>query len=220
METSDPACGECTKWRTKYKEIEKSYLKLSVCYAELMLKHKDLVQLTTGAVRPSSETEQREDGFELSVGAVHSNTETEVSPTVPVVDNIFTAAEIKCLQCIALDRKKDSTFILNCVQYAYKDNTSSLTNKTLKGTRSRYEIIDGEAVTVKQGKDPVTPEKVARIQQLFVDRVTKSKCMAGEFGERVKQTNFNQLMANAIKNLSNKEAPKDVHSKQNDHLNL
>lgn len=169
-----------------------------------MMKHEELVLVSTGTVRPNTEAEE-------------SNV---VSPTLSMSDGIFTENEIKCLQCLPLDKKKDSTFILNCIQYAYKHNVACLTKKTLKGTRARYEVKEGDLVTVKPGKDPLTPEKVARIKELFIDRVTKSKCMAGEYGERVKQTNINQLIANAVKNVSFKEAPKEVLSNQNADLNL
>ncbi len=197
-------CDGCEKWKMKYKELEKSYLKVCVRYTELQMKHKDLVQVSTGAMHPVTEREDID----------------EASPALSAADGIFTEHEINALRSIHLDKKKDSTFILNCIQYAYKNNTASLTQKTLKGTRARYEIVEGDLVTVKPGKEPLTPEKVARIQQLFIERVTKSKCVSGEFGERVKQTNINQLIGNAVKNVTNKEAPKEVILNQNADLSL
>lgn len=210
-------CNSCKKWQAKYKDMEKSYLKLSVRYTELMLKHEDLVAVSTGRSNACAESCEEGNHNDLNrMSSERSHSETKVSPT----DDVFTEHELKCLQCVPLDKKKDSTFILNCIQFAYKNDAGSLSKKTLKGTRPRYEVKEGEIVTVKSGKDPLTPEKVARIQQLFIDRVTKSKCLSGEFGERVKITNFNQLMANAVKNISYKQAPKDVLSKQNEDLNL
>lgn len=205
--------------------MEKSYLKLSVCYTQLMMKHKDLVEVSTGTVRSNTETEpldevKRKDSTQVSTDTARLNTESEVSKTLSLADDIFSNNEIKCLQCVPLGKNKDSTFILNCVEYAYKDSAASLTNKTLKGTRPRYEVREGEAVIVKPGKEPLTPEKVTRIRELFVDRVNKSKCLAGEYGERIKMTNFNQLIANAVKNLSNKQAPKTVAATDNSDLNL
>lgn len=135
-------------------------------------------------------------------------------------DDVFTENEVKFLQSLPLDKKKDSAFILQCIKYSYKNNEATLRNKTLKGTLDRVEIKDDGTQTVHPAKDPLTPEKVKRIEQLFIDRVSKSKCFAGEFGDRVKQTNINKLIAYAIKNVSSKEKPNEAVSSQNTDLNL
>ncbi len=193
-------CAQCKEWRKKYEEMRKSHVKLTVRHTELLMKHDDLVETAKGMQRPITEEECGEVAERFS-------------------NDIFTKTEIRCLQSVPLDKNKDSTFVLHCVEYAYKDDPTVLCKKTLKGTKPRYEIEDGVAVAVKPGKDPISPEKVKRIQELFIDRVTKSQCLASEFGDRVKLVNINKLIANAIKNVSNK-APKDGPSNVNADLNL
>lgn len=230
-------CDGCGHWRTKYEEakketdgwhlkyddVKKSMIKLSLKYTDLMMKYEDLVETAKGAVRPKVNTQEISDGESQSSSTSNGESQSAyasnaVSQSLVVNCDIFTESEIKCLQCVSLDKKKDSTFIFNCVQYAYKNDLASLATRTLKGTRGRYEIKEGELVTIRAGKDPLTPEKVQRIQQLFIDRVTRSRCMSAEFGERVRLTNINKLIASAVKNISNREAPTDVQSNEN--LNL
>lgn len=132
----------------------------------------------------------------------------EVSDTPSSINDIFTPNQLRILESLPLEKKKDSTFILQCIECAYKDNRSTLVNKTLFGTLERTEFRDDGAVVVRPAKDPLTPEKVKRIEELFVKRVTKSKCLAAEFTERITPTNINRLIASAIRNVSNKENPK------------
>lgn len=188
--------------RKKYDDLKKSHVQLCVEHCELSMKYKALLKTTTETVSSTS-----------------SDVSDESQP-IPPADNIFTANEIIVLQNFPLEKKKDSTFILKCVEFAYKDNTSSLVNKTLKGTLERVEIQNDKPVAVRPAKDPLTPEKVKRIEELFIKRVTNSKCLAGEFVERIKTTNINRLIASAIRNISSKEQPKDKLSKKNDDLNL
>lgn len=218
-------CGECDKWQKKYEDVKKSHIKLSVRYTELMMKYDELVEVAKGTVRPNVNSETDEPQISSIANRIASQTlslSDGAAQSLCQPDDIFTENEIKCLKCLPLDKNKDSTFILNCLQYAYKNNAASIAMKTLKGTRGRYEVSDsGDLVEVKAGKDPLTPEKVHRIKQLFMDRVTKSKCMAVEFGERVKEIYFNRLIASAVKNISNKAAPsKKPPPNKNDDLNL
>lgn len=114
------SCDECNVWRTKYQELKKSHVKLSLRHCELQMKFDDLVKITTSPVQ--------------------SNT-NEVSDALST-DGIFTENEIRCLQSLGLEKKKDSTFFLQCIQYAYKENPTTLQGKTLKGTLERTEIKD------------------------------------------------------------------------------
>lgn len=91
-------------------------------------------------------------------------------------------------------------------------------NKTLYGTLERKEFGDDGAVVVRPAKDPLTPVKVKRIEELFIKRAIESKCLAAEFAERIKSTNINRLIASAVRNVSNKENPKKPQKNVN--LNL
>lgn len=196
-------CEECEMWKKKYEELKKSYVKLSLRHSETLMKNDDLLKAATSNIRPTNGEESE-----------------SVAEPLPTSDELFTENEVRYLRSIPLDKKKDSTFVLQCVEYAYKTDRKSLCNRTLKGTVDRIEVIDGVATVVRAGKSPMTPEKVKRIEQLFIDRVAKSKCLAGEFGERVKSSNINRLIASAIKNLSNKEKQDDIESNPNSDLIL
>lgn len=220
-------CGECDKWQKKYESVKKSHIKLSVRYTELMMKYDEMVEVAKGTVRPNVNSVNETDEPQISsianrIASQTFSTSDGAAQSLCQPDDIFIENEIKCLKCLPLDKNKDSTFILNCLQYAYKNDAASVAMKSLKGTRGRYEVSDsGDLVEVKAGKDPLTPEKVHRIKQLFMDRVTKSKCMTVEFGERVKEIYFNRLVASAVKNISNKTpTSKKPPSNKNDDLNL
>lgn len=116
---------------------------------------------------------------------------------------------------------KDSTFILEAVRYLYKEDLSVLLGKTLKGRPERTEFKDGGMVKLNPSKDPLTPEKVKRIEQLFIDRVTKSNTKAVDHGERIKPTYINKLIASAISNITKKFKSSDKRNKaSNDHIDL
>lgn len=191
--------GSCEIWRKKYGDLKQSHIKLSLRHCELSMKYDELLKISTNTATSSCD---------------------DVSDVLSPNDNVFTPNQIRILESLPLEKKKDSTFIMQCIDYAYKENSSTLVNKTLKGTLERIEMQDDGAVVVRPAKNPLTPEKVKRIEELFIQRVSKSKCLAGEFAERIKTTNINRLLASAIRNISNKEKPKDKSSHQNVNLNL
>lgn len=192
-------CGEsCALLRKKYEDLKQSHIKLSVRHCELVMKYDELVNAKTNT----------------------NVSHLEASDMLSSTGDVFTANEIRILESLPLEKKKDLNFILQCVQYAYKENPSVLVSKTLKGTLEKIEILDGVAVEVRPAKSPVTPEKVKRIEELFIKRVTASKCLAVEFGERIKPKYMNRLIATAITNISNKVKPSDNLLKENVNLNL
>lgn len=197
---ADRLCdASCELLRKKYRDLKKAHFQLCHKHCEISMKYEQLVE-TLDVVRKSKS----------------SNAEASDMPSS--TDDVFQPHQIIILESLPLEKKKDSTFILQCVEYAYKDNTSTLVNKTLYGTLERKEFGDDGAVVVQPAKDPLTPEKVKQIEKLFVKRVTQSKCLAAEFAERIKSTNFNRLIASAIINVSNKGKPKKP--KKNVNLNL
>lgn len=203
-ETKSIECQQCEVWRQKYEELRKTYVKLCVKHTDQSMKHDDLLKATESSVRASSD--------EVTSG--------EASESSSPSDDGFTEREIRHLQSLPLHKKKDSTFILQCIEYAYQNRTAELTNRTLKGTRDRYEVQDGVPTVIRPGKEPLTPEKVQKIEKLFIARISKSKCLAGEFGERIAPTYINRLIASAIKNVSNKEKAPATKSAENQDLPL
>lgn len=185
MNTSCDGCKqkaiEIQTLEGKYKALKKSYVKLSVHFSDLYMKYSDLLKATT-------------------------NTEdSDIADEVVSTEDVFTLDEVTHLQSIPLDKTKDSTFILQCLQYAYKSNTSILQYKSLKGVPESTIINDDGTQEHHPAKEPLTPKKVRRIQELFTERLTKCKTSSVGYGERTKQTNINKLIASGIKNVAKRQ---------------
>lgn len=183
------ACAECEQMRkerdefeAKYKELKRMYVKLTMHHAELDLKHTDLEKIATGKRN-------------------ENNDDTNAAPA----DDIFTPNELKYLRCMPFEKKKDSTFVLQCLQFSYKNETSVMVNKSLKGTREWTEIADDGNEVHHPAKQPLSPHKVSRIKEVFVERISKCQINHVEYGERVKETYINKLFATGIKNISKKQ---------------
>lgn len=114
--TSD--CTGCKYWQANYKALKKDYMKMGTNFAELRLKYNDLLETKT-YTNPSY-----------------------INDPVSSSDLIFTPSELSALQSMALDQKCDSTFILRCLHFAYKNDLSALHNKTLKGKPESMIISD------------------------------------------------------------------------------
>lgn len=238
-------CQQCVVWREKYHQLKKSHAKLSLRHTNQLMKHDDLLEVATGssnfvsAEAPSISETLPESATSASANSlaqisgeasktlskVLKHIHVKVSSPAPTSEqvpssNVFTPNEINRLRSLPLEKKNDSNFILHCIEYAYKNRTAVLPNKTMNGTRDRYEVKDGTPTIVRQGKDPLTPEKVHEIKKLFIKRISDSRCLAGEFGDRIKPTYVNQLIATAIKNVSNKEKPIITKANRNKDLNL
>ncbi len=182
-------CSECEQnrkerdeWQEKYKELKKSYYKLAVRHSELDLMHKDLEKVATAKTNE----------YNIDENAISIATDSD----------IFTAAELRFLQCMPLEKKKDSTFVLQCVKFAYKEDTSVLNNKSLYGTKGRIEFTEDGGEVRQPAKQPLSPHKVDRMRGVFIDKISKCNLNAVEYGVRMKETYLNQLIASAIKNIS------------------
>lgn len=181
---------EADEWKRKYemeveqrKDLKKVYLNLTVRFSELHSKYEDLVK-TSSAHRPTSSQTADE---ETAAGG-----------------DIYSTTELKFLKCMPLDKKNDCTFILHCLKYGYKSDPSALATKTLKGKNEWTEVTDGGERVLHSGKAPLTPEKVDRMKGLFVERISKCEIGAADFGERIKDSYINKLIAAGIRNLSRK----------------
>lgn len=180
------------RWERKYKDLKKRYVKLSVHFCELHMKYNDL-KTTTNSVNSHL--------VDASTNSVHSDiADDEVLST----DAVFTLDEITFLRSIPLAKAKDSSFILQCLQYAYKSNPSVLLYKSLKGVAESTEIKDDGTHEYHPAKEPLTPKKVVRIQKLFIERLDKCKTGSVDYGERIKQANINKLFASGINNIIKK----------------
>lgn len=174
-------CAECSKLQNKYKVLKKDYMKMGTNYAELRIKYEDLLSTKTYINANSSDI-----------------TDTAVS------DGIFTGSEIAVLKSMSLDQKTDSTFILKCLQYAYKQDLAVLLKKTLKGKTEAMIISDDGEVEYKPGKDPLSPQKVQKIRQLFVERINKCNLKPAENADRMVDAYMNKLIASGITNIGKK----------------
>lgn len=188
LECRNSNCVQMTferdEWQGKYKELKKLYMKLTIHHSELDLKYNDLLKMVTGK------------NYESSGGNVAGEQAT---------DDIFTPNELKFLQCMATDKKKDSTFIHQCLQFAYKSDPSVLVLKSLKGTSDWIEITGTGDEKHHPAKDPLSPHKVNRIKEIFIERISKCDINSVNYGERVKDSYINKLFASGIKNISKKQ---------------
>lgn len=182
VDASRPAkCSQCVEWKVKYDELQKFSLKLTIHNANTDLKFADLLSTKT------YENELLPDDVEKSS------------------DGFFTARELKFLKCLPNERSSDSTFVRHCLEFIYKDNLSVFSNKTLFGTAEKKHFSDqGVVERVEGGKDPLTPPKVARIRSLFVGRISKANAGAVEYGERIKDSYLNRLIASSLQNICKK----------------
>lgn len=175
-----PECAGCVAKDMKYKDLMKVYLKLTHRYTQLDEKYAHLLQLKTNTNEP------------------------EPDSTVLSNKDVFTPNEVKYLHAMPLDKKTDSTFVLKCLEFSYKDNLSVMKFKTLKGRPESVQYNDNGEIEQHSKKDPLTPKKVQRIKELFIDRVSKCKIDATAFGERIKDANVNKLFATGILNIAKK----------------
>lgn len=192
VEKSDVAkvpCSECelnrkerNEYEEKYKALKKQYYKLAVHHSELDLKHKDLKDVATAKTN------------ENIIG----------TNAISAASDIFTPNELKYLQCMSLEKDSDSTFVLHCMKFAYKQQTSVLKNKSRCGTKGRIEFTEDGKEIHHPAKEPLTPHKVDRIRGMFIDRISKCEINSVEYGVRMKPTYVNQHIASAIKNICNK----------------
>lgn len=177
-------CVSCVQKNAEYKELEEKYnelkkrfVKLTIHHSEVDLKYHDLLKATTGNVR-----------------IVDGDSETN--------GDLFTVNELKFLDCMQLDKKKDSTFVNQCLQFAYKADLSALTSKSLKGTKDWVEFTEANGQVHHSAKNPLSPAKVDRIRDLYIARIAKCKIDAVAYGERI--GNLNKHFASGIKNISKK----------------
>lgn len=173
---------ECNEWRGKYKDMKKMFVELTVSYAELDLKYKHLSKSACGKNGALSEASTANENVESA--------------------DIFTPAELKFLEYMPLDKTADSTFVLQCLKYLYKDDPKSLAEKTLFGTKDSIKFTNDGAEVHHPGKQAVTPTKARRIKALFVERVVKCGMNSAEFKERIHEPYVHKLIASGIKNMS------------------
>lgn len=177
---------EIDEWKKRYeqeaekrKQLKKVYMNLAIRFSEIELKYTALLKNATA------------NAYHQSVDEAESSAD------------VFTAKEVKFLQCMPLDKKNDCSFILHCLKFAYKD-PSVLASKTLKGTAAWLEIkSDGEQVQHEE-KAPLTPQKVERVKGLFMERISQCEIHSVEYGERIKDSYVNKMFAAGIRNLSKK----------------
>lgn len=191
VEQCDPQCKGCKEWQLKFDELQKLSLRLTIRNAEMDLKFEDLLRAKTGS----------------NQFVPVSDDATADAPQ----DDVFTERELIYLKCMAYDKEMDSTFIHHCIQYAYKDNASVLVNKTLKGTADKVVFApNGDEKELIPGKDPLTPLKVEKIRNLFINRISKCQLDAVSYSERIKDAYFNRLIGSAVRNISNKKENKPL----------
>lgn len=173
-------CAGCLERDKKYKDLMKLYLKSTHRYSEMDHKFKDLLRTKTHSKQP------------------------EPDDTAVSTNDVFTPNEIKYLQSMPLSKSSDSTFILKCLEFAYKADPTVLRFKTLKGRPESVQYDDNGNMEQLAKKEPLSPIKVQSIKDLFIARLSKCQIDSVAFGERIKDFNVNRLFATGIINVSKK----------------
>lgn len=176
----DDCVEKDNQWETKYKDLKKVYMNQSHHYSELNIKYNVLLQTKSNYCQPDDDA------------------------TNACYDDVFSSKELKILQNMSLDKKKDSTFIHQCLEYAYKNDLAVLSGRTLKGKAESVKFSDEGQEEYIPKKDPLSPEKVDRIKELFIERIIKCNVDSACFEARIKDSNINKLFASSIKNIANK----------------
>lgn len=166
---------------SKHKALKKVYFTLASAYSELSIKHQALVK------------------------AKRHVDEIDIGVETTTTGDIFTENELKFLKCMSLEKKKDSTFILQCLEFAYKNDLTVLCDKTRKGKPESIKIGEDGTVTNVSAKEPVSPVKVVRIKELFLERLSKCDIDSAVYAVRAKDSNMNTLITNGIKNISKRQ---------------
>lgn len=83
--------------------------------------------------------------------------------------DFFCAKELASLRSLDLDWKTDSTFLKCAMQFLYKDNLSSLANKTVTGIKKM--VVDGGIPRLITIKDSISPQKIEILKELFTERI-------------------------------------------------
>lgn len=164
----------------KYKALKNVYFILASHYAELNIKNEALL-------KAKSHIDQLDIGGDTALP-----------------DDLFTKNEMRCLQAMSLEKGKDSTFILQCLEFVYKNDLSLMRSKTLKGKAESVQISDDGTSQIIPAKEPLTPIKIVRIKELFLERLSKCDVNSAVYAERIKESNINKLIASGIKNIAKK----------------
>jgi len=126
----------------------------------------------------------------------------EAAPT----KNIFTKRQLQTLKHMPVDKSDDSTFVLNCVEYAYKDNIRVLGKKSVFGKAETVLVSEnGDADKVIPGKDPMTPVKVEAIKALFIERISKCRLGSVAQAERINDAYVNRLILTSVRNIAKRK---------------
>lgn len=185
-----------------YKRLERKYvsnLQSMVKTQSLLLNHKIYMQNMTPA--------ERNEAIELNDDSRNQQELDEVEQVLLVdveqdfqdgniqveVINYISDEDIAKLKLIQPDKTHDSTFIKDLVNMLYVDK-EMLKCRTVTG-RSR---IEGAI------KQPITPEKMELITELFMKRIEKCGASNEEKVMRLTRANINRLIGHSIYNLNTK----------------
>lgn len=101
----------------------------------------------------------------------------------------FTNDELSHLRSIGPDNSSDSTFVLQCVKFLYKQNLHVLKHKSVTGKSTKGEV-----------KEPISPNKYKILTDVFDERVNITTQNAVNCKPRAK--GLNKFIKNAINNVN------------------
>lgn len=172
-------CGDCVEKDKEITELKKT-VNLKKRNNELEADNKSLKKLFTKSTQVN---------FQKDLKIVQLSKENENSARDPLIfksfEHIFDVSELLTLRSIPYSKERDSSFILQTLQYLYKNDLSLLNLRT---------------ASVKKGdKKPISPEKKGIIQKIFNERIKSLNLNGHDFG--VRESKINEHIISSIHNI-------------------
>lgn len=111
----------------------------------------------------------------------------------------FLPDELAVLRSIDHDRRKDTTFVRNCLNYMYKDKLYVFKKKSALGAPKRNVNSSNGTVVEVPATEAITPEKYVILKEIFSDRISAMTISEDERDERKRK--LNNLIGKAITNI-------------------
>lgn len=118
-----------------------------------------------------------------------------------LMKTFLTENEMQMLYNVPDSSNHDSAFIRLLLTFLYKNEGNTLLNRSIHGAKEHVRTLkNGNKIYVKH-KEPITPQKINFISQVYHNRIHRLHLERSQFSERTKSKHINQLIANALNTL-------------------
>lgn len=128
---------------------------------------------------------------------------------MPGNTNLFSPEDIDTLHAISDLSKNDSSFLRTGLELLYKNNIIALREKSVRGFSGKQAKPNVELAET-ENKTAITPAKLNALKNEYLKRINKlePKLSAAEYRKRMDKRIIDQKIANAIQNITRKNAKK------------